>query len=102
MSEKYNINIADIPLTVVTDEDEETVNETVAMLDAKIREMNIGSVRTSKLEAALVFALDTLCEKNKLKKRLVAADSHNAFYLAKISALNEENEKLKKRLEELK
>lgn len=102
MSEKYSVNIADIPLSIVSDEDEKTVYETVTLLDEKIREMNIRCARTSKLEAALVFALDAFCEKNKLKKRLITSESHNAFYLAKLNALSEENEKLKKMLQETK
>ncbi len=100
MSEKFNINIADVAITVITDEDENTVNETVALLDSKIREMNLGSARTSKLEAALVTALDCLCEKNKLKKRVLTAESHSAFYAAQANALRAENEELKKKLEE--
>lgn len=100
MSEKYDLNIADVPIRVVTDEDEETVYGTAALLDEKIRDMNLRSARTSKLEAALVTALELICEKDKQKKKLIEAQSHNAYYLAKINALTEENEKLKRRLQE--
>lgn len=95
MKERYNIEIADIQLTILSDEPEDFVASTVAQLDALIRDMTVKNKRCSKLDAAILCALDFYSEKTKSDKKIKNLEAQISLYEANIRRLKEEAEQMR-------
>lgn len=95
MKERYNIEIADIQLTILSDEPEDFVASTVAQLDSLIRDMTVKNKRCSKLDAAILCALDFYSEKTKADKKIKNLEAQISLYEANIRRLKEEAEQLR-------
>ena len=90
MKERYTISIADIQINILSDEPEEYVHATVAQLDEIVRDMTVKNKRCSKLDAALLCALDSLSEKNKCDKRIKNLEAQISLYEATIRRLRQD------------
>lgn len=90
MKERYTISIADIQLNILSDEPEDYVHFVVAQLDQIVREMTMKNQRCSKLDAALLCALDSLSEKNKGDKRIKNLEAQISLYEATIKRLRQD------------
>ena len=90
MKERYTISIADIQINILSDEPEEYVHATVAQLDEIVRDMTVKNKRCSKLDAALLCALDSLSEKNKNDKRIKNLEAQISLYEATIRRLRQD------------
>lgn len=95
MKERYSIEIADIQLTILSDEPKEYVESTVAHLDETIRDMTVKNKRCSKLDAAILCALDFYSEKTKADKKIKNLEAQISLYEANIRRLKEEAEQLR-------
>ena len=95
MKERYNIDIADIQLTILSDEPKDFVESTVAHLDETIRDMTVKNKRCSKLDAAVLCALDFYSEKTKAEKKIKNLEAQISLYEANIRRLKEEAEQLR-------
>ena len=95
MKERYNIDIADIQLTILSDEPKDFVESTVAHLDETIRDMTVKNKRCSKLDAAILCALDFYSEKTKADKKIKNLEAQISLYEANIRRLKEEAEQLR-------
>ena len=95
MKERYSIEIADIQLTILSDEPKDFVESTVAHLDETIRDMTVKNKRCSKLDAAVLCALDFYSEKTKADKKIKNLEAQISLYEANIRRLKEEAEKLR-------
>lgn len=95
MKERYNIEIADIQLTILSDEPEDFVASTVAQLDSLIRDMTVKNKRCSKLDAAILCALDFYSEKTKADKKIKNLEAQISLYEANIRRLKEEAEQMR-------
>ena len=95
MKERYSIEIADIQLTILSDEPKDFVESTVAHLDETIRDMTVKNKRCSKLDAAILCALDFYSEKTKADKKLKNLEAQISLYEANIRRLKEEAEQLR-------
>ena len=95
MKERYNIEIADIQLTILSDEPKDFVASTVAHLDTTIRDMTVKNKRCSKLDAAILCALDSYSEKIKADKKIKNLEAQISLYEANIRRLKEEAEQLR-------
>ena len=100
MKYKHTITIADIQMNIITEEETEVVEAMVGVLDRRIREIFLKSEnRCTKIEAALLCALDYCSEKSKLQETVNRLEEEmrgvdiNAM-LAELDALKGENEKL--------
>jgi len=102
MKQKYTITIADIQINVITEEAPETVEALVGMVDRKMRELSLKSRRCGKTEAALLCALDYCSDKIKIQRKLRAMESTLALTQSTLEELENENEALRRELEELK
>lgn len=89
--QKYCIEIADIQLTILSDESEEFVNDTVNTLDALIRDLTVRNKRCAKIDAAILCALDSLGEKLKLEKKVKNLEAQIDLYEANLRRLRGEN-----------
>ena len=98
MKEKFQIEIADVPLSILSDEKEEYVTELVNRLDGEIRDMTVRNKRCSKMDAALLIALDYCSEKQKADKRIRNLEAQISLYDANLRRLREENAALAARL----
>jgi len=65
MKERYNIEISDIQLTIISDEPEEFVNNVVSQINERVSDLIVHNKRCSKLDAALLCALDYCSENAK-------------------------------------
>ena len=69
MKQKVTLTLLDMPVTVVTDESEETVKALAATLNERLQSVLWKSRQVSKTEAALFCALDYLEEAQSAKAR---------------------------------
>lgn len=98
MKERFQVEIADVPLSILSDEKEEYVTELVTRLDGEIRDMTVRNKRCSKMDAALLIALDYCSEKQKADKRIRNLEAQISLYDANLRRLREENAALQARL----
>ena len=96
---KYNLEIAGMPLTIVTDEPTSFVESIVTRLDERISEMTQSNYRISTLDACLLCAIDYLGDKMKADKRIKILEGQFSVYENNIQSLREQldaaNAKLK-------
>ncbi len=92
---KYDVVIADVEMAIISDEREDFVMRLVNDLDQKIREITLSSKRCSKMDAALLVALDTNSERLKAEKRIRNLEAQIGLYDANLRRLREEYAKLK-------
>ena len=101
MKQKYTLLIADMEISVITDEPQESVEYIVGILDRKMREITLKSKRCSKNEAALLCALDFCAEKIQMKERVELLESQLDDALSDIENLKEKSELLSTNLDRL-
>lgn len=90
MKERYNIEISGIQLTIVSDESEDFVNAIVARIDERVNDLVVRNKRCSKLDAALLCALDYCGEAVKAEKRIRNLEAQISLYDANIKRMREE------------
>ena len=77
MRQKYAVTIADVPMNIICDETQETVDAAVCELDKQIRDLLSASGHTcTRTEAVLLTALDRTTKAMHLQKRV---DELNSF-----------------------
>ncbi len=84
MKQKYNLEIAGIQLSILSDESEDFVKELVANLDTQITDLTVHNKRCAKIDAAILIALDAMGEKIKLEKKLKNLEAQVALYEANL------------------
>ena len=94
MKQKYTLLIADMEISVITDESQASVEHIVGILDRKMREIMLKSKRCSKNEAALLCALDFCAEKLQTKEKVESLESQLGDALATVEELSEKVELL--------
>lgn len=95
---KYNLEIAGMPLSIVTDEPASFVEAIVTRLSARIAEMTASSYRISTLDAALLCSIDYLGDKLKAEKRIRNLEAQFSVYEDNIARLREELDAAKAQL----
>lgn len=95
---KYNLEIAGMPMTIVTDEPASFVEAIVTRLNARISEMTAGNYRISTLDAALLCSIDYLGDKMKAEKRIRNLEAQFSVYEDNIKRLREELDEAKAQL----
>lgn len=71
MRQKFSVKIADVPMNIVCDEQQETVDAAVHALDTQIRALTSNKAHScTKTEAALLSALDYAAQCIHLQKRV--------------------------------
>ena len=74
---KVSLNIAGNKISLVTDESPEYVEKLAALVSQRVNTLSLSSSGISKMDAALVYALDLLDENFKLKIALAEAKKNN-------------------------
>lgn len=92
---RYEIQIADVDLAILSDEREDFVMSAVHQLDARIRDLTVNNKRCSKIDAALLCSLDYFSDKLKAEKRVRNLEAQIALYDANMRRMREENIRLK-------
>lgn len=90
MKEHYNIEISDIQLTIVSDEPEDFVTSTVAKINDRVNDLIVRNKRCSKLDAALLCALDYCGELAKAERRIRNLEAQISLYDANLKRMREE------------
>ncbi len=98
MKQRYTIRISDVEMNIITEESPETVEGLVNIVDRKMREAEGTSGRCSKVEAALLCALDYCSERIKLQRKIKALESKLQIAEATVEELEMENEDLRKQI----
>lgn len=92
---RYELEIADVEMAIISDEREDFVMRLANELDADIRYLLRHNKRCSKLDAAILSALDYASDKLKAEKRVRNLEAQVALYDANIRRLREEVARLK-------
>ena len=95
---KYTLEIAGMPMTIVTDEPASFVESIITRLNERIAEMTAGSYRISTLDAALLCSIDYLGDKLKAEKRIRNLEAQVSLYEDNIKRLREELDETKAQL----
>ncbi len=101
MKQKYTLLIADMEVSVITDEPQESVEHIVGILDRKMREITLKSKRCSKNEAALLCALDFCAEKIAMKERAELVENKLDDALTDVENFKETIEIMQRNLDRL-
>ena len=101
MKQKYTLLIADMEISVITDEPQESVEHIVGILDRKMREITLKSKRCSKNEAALLCALDFCAEKIQMKEKAELVQAKLDDALSDVEKLTEKTEVQKANIDRL-
>lgn len=101
MKQKFTINLLDMPVSIVSDESEESVKALAAKLNERVKNVMWKSRQVTKTEAALFTALEYLSDFEGAKARADKAEAQLALYSANIVRLREENDRLTKKVDEL-
>lgn len=92
---KYEVKIADIDMKIISDEREDVVMKLVSLLDQQITDITAQSRNFSKIDAAILVALDHASNRLKAEKRVRNLEAQIALYDANLRRMREENIKLK-------
>ena len=92
---RYELEIAGVEMAIISDEREEFVNRLANELDSGIADIMKANKRCSKLDAAILCALDYASDKSKAEKRVRNLEAQVALYDANIRRLREEVARLK-------
>ena len=101
MKQKFTINLVDIPVSIVSDESEESVKALAQTLSEHVKNIMWKSRQASKTEAALFCALEYLSDMEKAKMRADKAEAQLTLYSSNVVRLREENDRLSKKVDEL-
>ena len=86
---KYDVTIAGVEMSILSDEREDFVQKLVSRLDTQITDITIQNKRCSKLDAAILVALDLSSEKAKAEKRVRNLEAQIALYDANLRRMRE-------------
>ena len=92
---KYEVKIADVDMKIISDEREDIVMRLVSQLDDQITSITKQSRNFSKIDAAILVALDHASNRLKAEKRVRNLEAQIALYDANLRRMREENIKLK-------
>ncbi len=92
---KFEVKIADVDMCIISDEREEFVLKLVSQLDEQITSILAQSRHCSKMDAAILTALDHASNRVKAEKRVRNLEAQIALYDANLRRMREENIKLK-------
>lgn len=92
---KFEVKIADVDMCIISDEREEFVLKLVSQLDEQITSILTQSRHCSKMDAAILTALDHASNRVKAEKRVRNLEAQIALYDANLRRMREENIKLK-------
>lgn len=96
MKKKYTLTVANSQLDIITEEDNETIDTVVGIVDRKIREVYLHSKGDcSRTNAAILVCLDYCAEKLELQKTVKSLNSE----IERLTSVNEEAQKEKAALE---
>ena len=101
MKQKFTITLLDIPVSIVSDESEESVKALAAKLNEHVKNVLWKTRQVSKTEAALFCALEYLSDAENAKQRADKAEAQLDLYSNNIVRLREENDRLSKKVDEL-
>jgi cell division protein ZapA (FtsZ GTPase activity inhibitor) len=103
MKEKYQVEIAGVPLTIVVGESEGSnpdseayIKDIAKELDTEIREIVMANQRCGKSEAILLCAINHIDKKKKLEDVMATIENQIEGYKKDIAELKRENDELKK------
>ena len=96
MKKKYTLTVANSQIDIITEEDKETIDSVVGVVDRKIREVYLHSNgECSRTNAAILVCLDYCAEKMDLQKALKNANAQ----IDRLTLIQETMEKEKAALE---
>lgn len=101
MKQKFTIHLLDMPISVVSDDDEQTVKALAAELNERAQTILYRSRQISKTEAALFCALEYLSELKESRAAADRAEAQLSLYANNLARMREENDRLQKRVDEL-
>ena len=90
MKQTYQVKIAGLPLRVVTEEEEAYVNALAEALSGRINEIVMHNHSASKLDAALLCALDGMDREAKLRAQVKQLRGDNTRLLEQLDRMRKQ------------
>lgn len=97
---KITVDIAGTSLTLLTDEDEDFVRETSAVLGERVSKLMGTNMHISAIDASLLCAVDYLGDKLKAEKKIRTLEAQLSLCEVSLKSAREELEKTKAELKE--
>ncbi len=94
---RVSFNIAGMELSLVTDEPESTIENIVTTMNSAMNALINSNAKRSKLDAAVLCALDFCADKLTAEKKVRNLEAQIALYDASMKRLKDENAALKKK-----
>ena len=102
MKKKYTLTVANSQIDIITEENKETIDAVVSVVDRKIREVYLHSNgECSRTNAAILVCLDYCAEKMDLQKALKNANSQIDRLTLLIETADKEKAALEREIETL-
>ena len=101
MKQKFTITLLDLPVSIVSDESEETVKALAKTLNEHVQSVLWKPRQISKTEAALFCALEYLSDAKTATARADKAEAQLGLYTANLARMREENDRLTRKVDEL-
>lgn len=96
---KIEVTIAGITISLVTDESESFVNTVISRMDSTMSALLSKNVKRSRLDAAMLCAIDFCGDKILAEKRVRNLEAQISLYDVNLRRLKDENAALRKKLE---
>lgn len=87
---RYSVTVAGVPLTLITDESEEFLNKLADSLSAQINAITNRTFCVSKLDAAILCALDAMGEGDKAAAKVRTLEAQISVLQMDLQSLREE------------
>ena len=102
MKKKYTLTVANSQIDIITDENKETIDTIVSVVDRKIREVYLHSKgECSRTNAAILVCLDYCAEKMELQKTLRNINTEIERLEAALALAEKEKASLEREIETL-
>ena len=97
MKKRYSVTVAGIELNLLTEESEDFLRKTADGLSSRIKEITRASFSVSKLDAAILCALDSLGEAEKSAEKIRSLEAEIAVLEMDTQNMREELDSLRDR-----
>ena len=94
----FSVEVCGVPLNIVTDESEEFLFETAEKLSDQISYITKNMFCVSKLDAAILCALDSMGEADKAKEQIRTLEAKLSVLEMDLANLREETDSLRDRV----
>jgi len=91
MKQRYNVEVVDIPMGIISDDGEEFVKKIAETVDTRVRELTATTKYLSNVEALILLAMDYCGEKAKADRKIKSLETQVEILEANLRRLRVES-----------